>query len=252
MKKHILETWDWWAYFYYTEPILILCILFTTIILKKSAKKESGIFLLYAIAGLFLFISDEITKFLIEPNRLRTLLFETSNTFFGLVEIIVFYIFFERLIIQRRTTFIFRIGLFVFTLITIVFLHKMYSSELRTQIVSLSEKLTSIEFIFLLVPFLSYSYLLLQPNTTLKHSLDKSIWIITSLVVYLSLGIPFFLIQSNMFKIEKNLYCIMQSLHHISLAILYLTIASSYMTKVVPVYKLKNTAIRQGTVNEKF
>lgn len=236
-KSFFDQQFTWWVRSYFTLPAWHIAMLVTLIIGFIRFKKDSThqLFLVYTAWAIFVFIIVDIKVKLMHDRLGETIVIETCNTLFALVEIMVFMHYFTRLLDGIRIRQFLRAAAIFYLLLTVVFFLRLVfvTGSSREQIASESFLLNVIEFMLLLAPCLTYFYRLLAHEDTSGGRLKDSpaFWIVSGLFLYILISLPFLLVAETMHLHDRKYYYIAFSFHFFSIAYLFFCISKAFLCK---------------------
>jgi len=224
-----------WRTIYFTEPALVLALIFCFVIGLRYHynEKERIYFLVYIIAGLILFfVANPIDILQILKRKKLAIFSEMANTLFELIELIAFYYFFAKCFQNKKYHNVPKIFLISFCVIVGVFFIKLCFPNYTVDSIRRHSLLVNvIEFFFLAVMCLLYFYGLFTSVPKMRLMQRPSFFITTSTFFYSVLMIPFFVIAHDMLKNGRTFFWILFGCHYILLTIVILTIAKGFLCR---------------------
>jgi hypothetical protein len=217
---------------YYLEFFVILCALFSVIVLIYKWQKSKVYFFLflYSIAGIWLFSSSSIE--LIVLKEYSGFIIYINDLVFALIEYYTFYLLFSLVIKSKKLKIIMQFFFLLFILSIIYFIQQLsLPTSSRILLFTITDIIIGSELFAIAIFCLYYFYTLfkdIKPDPLLSR---PSFWIISALLFYCLLAAPFFMIST---KIMLNYYFFAQglySIHLFSLSLLYLAIAKAALCK---------------------
>ena len=230
------KTIELWAKTYYTNLLWYVSMLIAVIAGIKYYRKERTylFFLTYATSGLVIFLGLDILRYeLYFQGRRNSLLLETCNILFAIIETTAFNMFFYKVNFKFHKLII-TAYLVLFYILSVIFFIKIIDPEFsKSQITSFSFQITVIEFFQLLFLTLIYFYQLFTGEPVMVKPLNKtpSFWITTGLFFYIVVSLPFLLIGYKLFYYDHSLYYLISSIHFISIIFLFLCLAKAFSCK---------------------
>ncbi len=224
-----------WNEEYYTKFILLFCIIIALIIGIKFYRKEKTYisFLLYISLSLIFFLALPIIYVIKDLHGRSAAVFdEVWNTVFALVEFIIFYYFFLKILNAKIIKLLMRISFLPIFILSSIFFIKITDPEFsRNQIIKLSFQINIVEFFLLLIPCLIYFYELFTKEASQILSKSPAFWITTGIFIYCVVSLPFLLIGDNLAINYKGLYHMMYGVHYISFSFLFISFAKAFLCK---------------------
>ena len=182
------------------EPIMTICeILALTICLMYSIKTNIGkAFFLYILFDFLIGLLGYYLMYFSEaPQKKRYNLIFITNAWVSVVELYVYYYFFFRVIQHVVVKQAMKILLIVFVSFFVVLnMSKTYIADSSRYI---SEIIGATEFLFLLLPCLTYYFELLSTKTSEDLFKRPSFWIVTGIFFYSVISIPYYLIGNFLY-----------------------------------------------------
>jgi hypothetical protein len=224
-----------WGSTFYTDAFALACqlvaIITGLIVLKK--KKMAYLFLLYSISAFLLFLSSYYkVAYLHLSKRHNTILLESSNIIFTLIEYIIFYLYFSKILTSKKIKLAMKIFLALLTACSVFFFLKESDIAFSSSSISIySGMITSLELLFLAILCLAYYYGLFQKKPVENLLQSPSFWIVTGLFFYSLLVTPFFIISEYFYDNQKNIFHALFAAHFISFGILFLTITKAFLCR---------------------
>lgn len=226
-----------WERNFYIEPLWFFCMLIALFIGLKFYRKEKNrsYFIIYIISGLIIFPSALIIS---KSNNISVFesvsVIEMGNTIFSIIEIAVFYNYFNKLLKNKSVLLVMKFCLLTVIILSIVFFLKLGNSELlKSEINTFSFLINSAEFFFLLLPCLVYFYESLNLKIISIKPLREipSFLISTGLFFYILVSLPLLLIGNNLRSYNLTLFNIMFGLHYLSLSVLFIFLSKAFSCK---------------------
>lgn len=231
----------WEAYFYtqektfYTEFIVLLASFFLLFILIKNFKKEkfTYLFLLYTISCLILFLGHDIQRiFFPAKGKAGTIITETFNNFFAVVEFCVFITFFVNITDSRNSK---RLLLFFsggFVLAFMLFINKVLDVDADMfEILTASVWVNIIEFSVFLIAILAYFIELFKKPPTKNLANSPAFWISCGLFIYVLVSLPMLLFTEYIWTVDRRLFYLLFSFHFLSFSLFLFTIAKAFLCR---------------------
>ena len=224
-----------WSKVYFTAPVACIISLIAIILGLKNFRREKTYvhFILYSISCFLLFSLDAIFK-IISPlgARSKSIILETGNTTFELIELFVFYYFFLNIIKSNFVQLLMKLSFVAFLIFVVLFFIKLNDQNFtRTEIVHLSTLIGSIKFFMLLIPIFTYFFELFGSDPFKNIFYSPSLWITSGLFLYCLATLPFLLISDSLARSDRPLYLLMFSIHFLSLSFLLLTIIKAFICR---------------------
>ena len=222
-----------WRTAFFTEPILLLFLIFSfTLGLFYHRKERIRIlFLIYFFIGIALFVAIDVAfVFRLFEKRAMAVFQEISNTIFALFEFITFYCFFKECLQTEKFKRIFGPSFLLFLVATAIFLSGLVFFRFSVdQIRKYSLYVSAFEFLFLSGMCLFYFYELFAkiPKATLFRR--PSFLIVTTTFFYAVLPIPFFMLAMDM--IFSNIYNILAASHYLLFMLMLVSISKAFLWK---------------------
>jgi hypothetical protein len=192
-----------WHKGYYSELFMFICEL-TAIIIGLIYKRKDRIarfFIFYIILDITILVFDQYIIYLSGLDRKKAGLFvNVLNTFIFLIELLVYFFFFQKILqhpLIKKIIPILRlifIGLTSFYLLYVTIYHTLKVGSFDTYTLGV------IEFFFLIVPCIFYFLELFSKPPEKKLLNRPSFWIATGIFFYSFISIPYFFIVNYLFK----------------------------------------------------
>jgi len=220
--------------FYTQLPVILACFFLLYILIHHLRKEKlSYLFLIYTISCILLFMGINIQSiFFPATGKANTVIGETANTFFAIIELFVFIAFFLQ-IIESRTSkkflFLFSGG---FVVAIILFFAKVLNvSTSRDDIMQASIAVNILEFLTFLIAILSYFIELFTKPPTQNLTKSPAFWISSGLFIYILASLPLLIFSEYIWVESKKSYFLLFSFHYASLTLLFLTIAKAFLCR---------------------
>lgn len=154
-----------------------------------------------------------------------------TNTLISLVELFVYYSFFFKVIENTGVKRIMRILLVVFFLLVLVYLITRFQF-LTPRFSYAGYVLGSVEFLFLLLPCLSFIIEILQTNSNINLFQRPSFWVTTGILFFSLVSIPYYLIYRymNAYRPEFK-YFLALTLYYGPFAVNFLFLTKAFLCK---------------------
>jgi hypothetical protein len=192
-----------WHKGYYSELFMFICEL-TAIILGLIYKRKDRIarfFIFYIILDITILVIDQYIIYLSGLDRKKAGLFvNILNSFVFLIELLVYFFFFQKALqslLIKKTLSILRLVFIGLT--SLYLLHTIIYNTTRIGSFD-TYTLGVIEFFFLIVPCLFYFAELFSKPSERKLLNRPSFWIATGIFFYSFISIPYFFIVNYLFK----------------------------------------------------
>lgn len=201
-------------------------------LLRKNKKQATQIFLYYFIGYVILsFVFSASAVVVNKPTR--TVLMKVdrfTDYIFTLLEFLVFFLFFKKILERALHRKVLKIAAFVFLLTGVtLFIYDTYSSGLpQLQSVHL---LFNLQMISLLVPCLLYYVEIFRIKPTLDLFHEPSFWVTTGLSFFMICTFPLSLSTDYLYKTNEILYRNLFSLFYIFYILLFLMIIRGHLCK---------------------
>lgn len=237
MEKTVWEKIiDLWEIYFYMQPLWYFSMLIAFLFGIKYFKKDKNysLFLIYIISGLLIFPSALFINNINISSFEKTIITEISNTLFSIIEIAIFYNYFNNLLKTKSVLLVMKFCFLSFVILSIVLFLKLENQKLLiSDISSFSYLLNTAEFFFLLLPCLVYFYESLNVKIIITKSLKEtpSFLISTGLFFYIIVSLPLLLIGNTLKTYSSNMFHIMFALHYLSLSILFLSLSKAFSCK---------------------
>jgi len=220
---------------YYTDLLLILCILVTVtrFLFLLSRDKYSKLFLFYCIAALLLNIRYYLALFPLFKDYSGIAFNEGANTIFAVIEYIVFYYYFSAII---TSGFIKKVMKLFYVLVILAMLFFFFEAAWikvdEYRLYKIANYIISSELFVLAMLCFAYYLEIFRKKNLENVSQSPAFLITTSLLFYTIIVIPFFVLVGKGFSAaNKDLYYIMFALHFISFCFLFLAITKASLCK---------------------
>lgn len=230
--QKILKLWD---ISYYTYPLLLICVLTCILVGLRNYRREKNHYLLliYAILTLLLFIINVAINIQYDKGQTKTILNETSNTLFAILEFILFAMFLWKILKSKISKIFLSIAFFILLASVLNFLIQISNPNTPIdKIIKLSFNINILEFFSLLIACLIFFYESLHKELTFDLPNSPSFWVITGLFIYCIASIPFLSIGYNLQISQSNLYILMYSIHYICLSIFFIALTKAFLCKM--------------------
>jgi len=187
---------------YYGFLFMAFCVMtaISTCLLFFRKNTISLFFLIYFILdfAMLVFYCYTISS---EPNsNLKTLTF-ISNTIISLVEFLVYYYFFLKIIHNKAVIKLMKLFRVAFVSIIIIFTITSFNLQINQNYYS-SNILTVMEFMLLLPPCFVYFYQLFKSDPIIILTQRPSFWIVTGIFFYTLISIPYYLLSRFVYNNE--------------------------------------------------
>lgn len=224
-----------WSKVYFTEPMACIISLIAIILGLKNFHKGHYyvLFILYTISCFFLLSLYDIFRIVsLLPQRNKSIISETANTLFELIELFVFYYFFLNIIKSNFIRSLMKLSFIVFLFFVLLFFIRTTNTNFgKDEILRLSTMIASIKFFILLIPILTYFFELFSIDPIKDIFYSPSLWITSGLFLYCLATLPFLLISDSLRTSNRFLYRLMFSIHFLSLSFLLLTIIKAFICR---------------------
>lgn len=238
MFKEIINTiWNDWAQTYYVNVFLIICQLIALFVGVIFYSKENirRVFVLYISVSLINFtLIDYYIAYLRITNfdeKLRIIMYEKIEVAFALTEFFSFYYLFYTLYKKYKMAYLLKFFSIIFVcLITWFFIRSSSNVELE-EIFHISFFISSMEMLFLSIPCLIYFIRLFRSEPVQNLTQSPSFWIVTGLVFYSTLIIPFFLLVDQIPISKQNILDYGFTIHLFLFSILFLFLSKAFSLK---------------------
>ena len=182
---------------YYGSLVMIFFELVAIVVgfLFVRGEKTGLFFLTYLILDFLFFLCALYVQAFTEfDNRQVKYFINLTNTLVALVELLVYFYFFSKVLRNKMVIGLMKIFIAIFSIIIFLFILTKYSF-LTDRFNYMVELIETIEFLFLIPPCFVYFYDLLQNNETgdLKHR--PSFWIVTGIFFYAVISVPDYLLN---------------------------------------------------------
>jgi hypothetical protein len=234
MDREVIKyLFDIWKPAYYTDLIAIICQCLALFYGIKFyfKRKEGGYFLIYILSWLLCFtIFEYIAAYikLVQHDMPHSVIFEEINIMVASsVEYYCFSYFLYRVSGKNAKRLII-VSYSAFAVLLLYFAFKIIIGSSPDAIKHLSYTISSVEMILLLIPTLLYFYKQLQqkkPDNLLKR---PSFWILSSLLLYSVIVIPFFLVADKFLTSNRTAYYIGFTFHLTSFCLLFLALIKAF------------------------
>ena len=206
-KELIRAILDYYGQVYYTDVLAIICQFIALIsgIKYYKQKKEGLYFIIYIFSWLMSFtVAEWITKYfqIIKTQNNTALLFEeTFIATVSMIEFCCFSFYLYRVLKFQKHKMLIKIlaGFFVFP--AAFFFRKVLTGSSPAEVTHLSFVISSVVLFLIAIPCLLYYYELLMKTFSGPLFKKPSFIIITALLLYCLLVVPFFLVAD---KFQKN------------------------------------------------
>ncbi len=218
----------------FLEPVIIILSLYLLHIVIKQTKKQqfSYLFLIYSLACLLIFLVSPIQRFYFPlGGRGVSVFIESLNSVFVVTELLVFGIYFIKILDSKKARNSVKILICLFVVVTILFFSKLVNPSFGTgEIQRASAGLNIIEFGILLVAIFSYFIQLFTKPPTLILIQSPSFWISSGLFIYILVSLPMLLFSVHSF-LERDLYYLVFVFHYTALALLLLILSKALLCR---------------------
>jgi hypothetical protein len=176
---------------------------------------------------------DYVAAQLIQKMK-KTAILEGINTIFSLLEITIFYIFFDAVITSKKAKIFTKMSLLCVYLLSIIFFILAATAQFTyDKMMAFSFRINVLEFFLLLFLCLIFFYEFfdekkLQLSSQIKRA---SLIITTGLFFYILISLPFLLIGDKLYSFSIHIYFIMFSIHYISICFLFICLAKAFTCK---------------------
>lgn len=182
MEYYINRLLYLWKYSFYTESILLLVVCIAICMIYNSPNSTPrSLFLIYTITTLFLFISTDVLYCIQGPERFP--LWESINILFSVIELFVFYYFYNHLLHTsplRKLIHVFKYFLPILSILICVIVLNGH----RYTVFMVSGYFSVAIYFLLLVPPLLYFFQLLRLNKELDKNISLlSLWLFSYCII---------------------------------------------------------------------
>ena len=220
---------------YYMPCIVLFASFFLLYTIIKHSRKErlSYLFLTYSISCILLFGGLNTQRvFFPTTTRNSTIIDESSNTFFAIIELCVFIIFFYKIIESRISKKFLLFFSAVFFISVLFFVTKVLDvNSNKSEILKASILVNIIEFSIFLIAILSYFIELFKKPPTLDLTQSPSFWISSGLFIYILVSLPLLFFSGYIWVENRVLYSLLFAIHFLSLSLLLFTIAKAFLCR---------------------
>jgi len=158
-------------------------------------KDKAGVFfLVYLFFDFFVLLVDCYIELSTNTSAKTSSFIFLTNTLVSLVELLVYYYFFFKIIHSRVVIKLMKVLVTVFFSIVLVFITTEFSF-LTPRYSYISKIIGVIEFVFLLLPCTVYFYELLKNDPIVNLYQRPSFWIVTGIFFYAVISVPYYLID---------------------------------------------------------
>lgn len=222
----------WQCNFFIAPFILVSQLVALYSILKTQTKGIWNLyFLIYCIAGFYLFFISEIfIYYILRLSKYKDLFIEINNLIFLLIEYFLFTTYFKTILTSKfikKTIPYFSIFLISSILLTTLYL--IYPKSTFFNFRHFVSIITFSELNFIGILCLCYIYELFQNFSEEKLTTRPSFWIVFSSLLYF-IVIPIVFVLHETFRLEyKILFRILISLHYLAFGFVYLGISKGFI-----------------------
>ena len=193
---------------YYGDMIMaffeLIAIITGLIFLRKD--KPWLFFITYLILDFLIFLIDNYLKVF---NRNNFSFFNNlTNALISYIELLVYYYFFIKVIRNKAVVRTIKILRVIFSIIMVFFITTKFSF-LTNRYSYVSLMIGATEFVFLLLPCLSYFFELLKNEPMINLYQRPSFWIVSGIFLYSGISIPYYLTNRFIFSNQYEYYKIM-------------------------------------------
>jgi hypothetical protein len=154
-----------------------------------------------------------------------------TNTLIGLIELLVYYSFFQKVLISKTARSVFKILQFVYLSLIIIYIVTKYSF-LTNRLGYISYILSAIEFLFIIPPCIIFFQQILKQDSPLNLFERPSFWIVTGIFFYSLISVPYYLVKKYLDLTQYDLRSIFSSaLFYVPLIINFLFIIKAISCK---------------------
>jgi len=229
--RHILT---YWRSEYYLSVVALVC---QTIAMIKGIayyrNKREGKFLLIYISSwlltiVFIRYAIEYIRHVGNNNDLSIIIEETNYVVVSIIEYGCFSYFLSRLFASPKNKALVKIFTVLLIIPVLIFIHSLWLGNSAKVVRHLSFTISSIEMFLLAILCLIYFYELFQRASLGNLSEKPSFWIITALLLYCILVVPFFLVADKFITYNRIVLNIGFTIHLISFSVLFLAITKAF------------------------
>lgn len=186
---------DSWQKEYYTELVLLIFELIALITCIFHARKSfiGKLFIFYIATDLTLYLAHYYLYLQDNINYNKQLFYSTSNVYISLVELLVYYFFFYKVLNIRKYRPVFLILASIYTILAITYIFTKFNF-ISNRSTYYSFLLTAIEFCLLIPPCILYYRQLFNFIKSDPLTKRPSFWIVTGIFFYSLISIPYFLL----------------------------------------------------------
>jgi hypothetical protein len=187
---------DYSSSIYYSDIVLLFVEVITLIIIIRSwgKNKLAHVFAFYVFTDLVISIIDELVISISIKTSLRKEILYKGNVVVSLIELIVYYYYFSKIIRSSLIIRILKYFLVLYFILALVFFVTNFNFW-TDRIGYSSYLLGALEFLFLLIPSFAYYKELLSLHNEGKLFDRPSFWIVTGVFFFALISIPYYLIQ---------------------------------------------------------
>lgn len=222
-----------WSNNYYTIPAMCVIEFVTIIIGLKYSKKNRirSFFVLYLfidccilLTGFYVQIDNSISE---ETHKA---FFRNTNVIIALVEISVYYYYFNKLLLNKHKRFL--VALYIsYLLCLFIYFSKIISLIASTPIHG-SNIIGALEFFLMLPPCFLYFRQLLNTSSKLNLAERPSFWIVTGIFFYSLISIPYYLLMSYFIQLRYEYRSVLSStFYYIPFSINFLFLLKAFLCK---------------------
>jgi len=219
----------------YMELPVLLASFFLLYILIKHFRREklSYLFLIYTMNCILLFVGLGIQRiFFPTTGRASTIIGETANTIFAIIELFVFNVFFFRIIESKTSKKFLLLFSGGFVVMIIFFFAKISDVHAnRADIMKVSIVVNVLEFSVFLIAILSYFIEIFTKPPTQDLTRSPAFWISSGFFIYILASLPMLIFSEYIWTENKKLYFLLFSFHYASLTLLLFTIAKAFLCR---------------------
>jgi hypothetical protein len=209
------KMWNSFEKKYYAEPVLWIVELIAILVgILTVSKQRIGIYFLLYIACDFLFFIFDSYLLHFSDIRLKyaNRLIHQSNIIISLTEMAVYSYFFKSILISQIQKRFIKIIFIAFCILSILFILSESFVQLNFTYAFLAYSTSNVAFIFLTIYSFLYYKQMLNSESTLNLLSRPSFWIVTGILFYSFISIPYYILGTYLNKTQYQYMYLLDAL----------------------------------------
>lgn len=224
-----------WQLTFFLEPFVPICqiiALIASIHYYRKGEILFDLFIFYIVCSLILIITPTLIFFNSSINK-QVRGIEIFNVIFSLIELLIFYTYFVKILEAKTIRVIMLSLIFVYLFFFISFFIKIFTTNIDIyKLTAISTYVTAIGLSVMIIPCLIY-YIELFKRPPIKNLFaSPSFFIVTGIFFYCVIIIPFFLISENLRLEHTQIFRIIFAFHYFTFATFFLMLTKAFSCKM--------------------